>query len=961
MSLMATEYLIVHFHCLSVYASAIASHFPAAMGLSVIRPWVLVLAASAAKAISHLTPPAWTGTTSPPWSQPTTVGYNFQTTKVYTIYPPQFNPDVICSTSLSWLAPGQEQPSPTCLPYADIFGGPPAGFRCKEWEQPTPTSTASSAQAASVTPPPVQWPQPSIFYAQGLKPVTVFPSIFDPKWVCRTSLSWVSSPDCQPKPTHYAWDRTSPYSSSFYCHTYDPPPPSAPRSISFPCEASTLVFTSQCATPLTVYASSLDPNSVCSTSLSWLTPGQVQPTASWFWRDSPNGPLFHCSSWDSGIAPYYPTPPPTFSISLDPRPVATKLPNQEQECLKSWDDFYHLNPHLITSLRMDLGPSIPRIQRPEDSLIFTHEVDYVIALIESFGPSSTYVRCDNITRISWLGPRNTTTTRWVTKQITATDSRPHTRKILPHNRAILITTTQSTLGTQPTCTLALDTCNRLYEAYEGVETGDVKLLADTDAPVLDRIIQHACAQWKDCSMQTGQELVLLYWPERVSQDVCALNGYGTVQALPLPTRPFKSLNFTPNITLTAITFRGKDIYGPYVTDIYPPPIDYLKKRFIGPSVMYGNWTLFSPTVYIAHHPITLSITQRNLLSVDHNSIEHAYSNAVLASGILPLRPEDVSSVYSVVDGEPTGLEWVSSVINGRYLNHEMREGNFNFTHITTQLNFNHLADPVPASIYFKARWDCRGNVTHCSTITDDSHRPKLYINRAVWQQAMPSGLRCRLPPFVDPASALSAVDLYAPEEPEIQLPKLGAFPAAKPTPEPGRGPNGLQHIGARPGGRGGLAHPRPTGQPPKPGGGWGLGGGSADPRAGRGKHYGEASLGGAADWNHRPGYGIDPSSDYRPTKDGGRKGWLGGGRNDGWHRSDRHGSVPGGSGETGDGRGPGMNGGRNPVRGGGNGESAGATGGRNGLLFTGGAARYVSPHGGLWISMLFGGLWVLFG
>jgi hypothetical protein len=56
-----------------------------------------------------------------------------------------------------------------------------------------------------------------------------------------------------------------------------------------------------------------------------------------------------------------------------------------------------------------------------------------------------------------------------------------------------------------------------------------------------------------------------------------------------------------------------------------------------------------------------------------------------------------------------------------------------------------------------------------------------------------------------------------------------------------------------------------------------------------------------------------------------------------------------------------MNGGRNPVRGGGNGESAGATGGRNGLLFTGGAARYVSPHGGLWISMLFGGLWVLFG
>ena len=614
----------------------------------------------------------------------------------------------------------------------------------------------------------------------------------------------------------------------------------------------------------------------------------------------------------------------------------------------------------------------------------TSETTSVHGLIESFGPSSTYMLCDGIPRVSWLGSRNKTTTRWVTQQLTVFKSRigvtdealaaadvpQRTRR----TATMLNTTTESTLGNRPTCTLALGTCNWLNEAYHGVEAEDLKLHAN-DA-VAERIILQACPMWKDCEMKTGEEIVVLYWPERVSKDVCALNGYGTVQALSSRTRPSKSLNFTPNITVTAITFRGKDIYGPYNTRPFPAAIDSLKKEFVGTSVLYGNWTLFSPTVYIAHHPITFSVTQKSLLGsglFDKVSVEQAYSDAVLPAGVLPVRAEDVSSVYSVVDGEATGLAWVTNVINGRYMPYRFKHGPLSYSVITTRLNFNHLSDPVPASIYFKARSDCHGNVTHCSTITDDSYRAKLYINHTIWQRAMPSGLGCRLPPLVDPASGYSVVGLDEPEEPEVHLPKLATFPAAEPTPDYGRNPNGLLHIGARPGGRGAPPHPRPTGQPPR------GGSGSTDPRASPGELYSGASVGGGDDWNHRPGYKIHPSSDHPSSENGGRKGWLGGGRNDGRHRSGRDESVLGGHGETGERRGPGNGAGSGiwpgiwsgfwsgpgavfgSETGGGKGGSTGSTDRRSGRVSTGAAAADILPHSSMWAIVLFGGLWGFFG
>jgi hypothetical protein len=72
------------------------------------------------------------------------------------------------------------------------------------------------------------------------------------------------------------------------------------------------------------------------------------------------------------------------------------------------------------------------------------------------------------------------------------------------------------------------------------------------------------------------------------------------------------------------------------------------------------------------------------------------------------------------------------------------------------LNFMHLRNPVPVSVYYDARSkDCWGKQSHCGTITDDIHRPQLSMRHDIWKKLMPDDDFCGIPLVVDPPIVLS--------------------------------------------------------------------------------------------------------------------------------------------------------------------------------------------------------------
>jgi hypothetical protein len=71
------------------------------------------------------------------------------------------------------------------------------------------------------------------------------------------------------------------------------------------------------------------------------------------------------------------------------------------------------------------------------------------------------------------------------------------------------------------------------------------------------------------------------------------------------------------------------------------------------------------------------------------------------------------------------------------------------------LDLSNLPNPVPASVYFDARSDdCWAKHSHCSTITDDSYRPRLAIKARVWSSLMEGWSDCYHGSLVDPPIGL---------------------------------------------------------------------------------------------------------------------------------------------------------------------------------------------------------------
>jgi hypothetical protein len=638
----------------------------------------------------------------------------------------------------------------------------------------------------------------------------------------------------------------------------------------------------------------------------------------------------------------------------------------DRECLASWLAFRVSENAWRASRSSTRAPGAkPQILNTNTQSTNTHSTEYYLTTlgmrtyksvwvsIATSGSATPYTLCDKMPRLSWLGERNITSTELITVTLTyvttawrernkssqkaPTDKARSTSHTTPNESKAAANTTiaQSSTRTQkkikrdipypskPVCTLDTETCDKLWPQAENLEADGDTNLVDSRDTANDLFALYACPIVHQCNLGARDEVVLFYWPKPVSKDVCALDGYGTVQPLslhPTTARRLKSPKAPFTIVKTAITFRGQELYGPF--DNHLSASKFLSTGVIvHSSVMTGNFTFTYPTVYLAHHPVTAAISEFRTLMNDWDAYRE---ELVLTGGVIPLRSEDVSSIYTTFSIEPTGLAFVSSVISGLYQGNTEYEGR----PIITRIDFNHLGDPVPASVYFKARSDCWNNATHCATITDDSYRPRLHINSSIWRSILPSTLRCHMPAIVDPPIALPIVEDYEYDE-DAQLPHFPvAVSTAVSTPvRNGKNTNDHQNLGAKPADRGGSPYPRPTEGPLRSGGTWGLNGGSS---AGRSKQPGNRASGSSGGSGSNRGSDSSLRGNQKPE----RPGWLGGGN----HGVGYYGGSSSNPNNEGVGTGP--NGGRRSSR-------------YGGSLFTGVASRDRCPRGWIWVLTLF--------
>jgi hypothetical protein len=368
--------------------------------------------------------------------------------------------------------------------------------------------------------------------------------------------------------------------------------------------------------------------------------------------------------------------------------------------------------------------------------------------IESRGPGELYTLSDGITRFRRRGPVTSTLTR-------------------------LVSVTSSTMfvAADPAATYPpWETYQLRKPACQFPKHERVCLPNATDAAELRiHIDQHnsvfitgGCVSVApECRVVFAHdEVVLFFWPPNVSTVKHGLN-----QTLS-PASGEDSHSSRRIVVTPAVTFRGQDLYHDSVTTLGGPDFHF-HKTYITRSTMKGPFTFTSPTIYLAHHPMTFGYT---------NEVEpRSYSEAnwsVRPAGVIGLKSADVSSVVPLHPTYNNDTEYASLVANGKFKAPPTKMWT------TLPVNFADLQDPVPARQYFDARWeDCWGEQTHCGTITDDSYRPQLVIASSVWGTVSdPIYGKCFMPLLVDPPLALSAITDGSPEENFSPLPPIQRDP-----------------------------------------------------------------------------------------------------------------------------------------------------------------------------------------
>ena len=375
----------------------------------------------------------------------------------------------------------------------------------------------------------------------------------------------------------------------------------------------------------------------------------------------------------------------------------------------------------------------------------------IFRTIKRIGPGSIYEECDGITRFK---PSPSATSISLTSEVSVL-----------YRGWVLGNWTRKCESSLPepeivTCTVPKTFCGDLWASYRAAdqifaETEQIQTKSAPGRPV------HPCGAEGQCELDLKQEIVLLYWPAKLaSRDICADNGIGAITTVP---EAFSSAVKT----ITEVPFRGVDLYRlAWVsngnTETWNDPI-------IEPSVLTGHWVVTSPTILLAHRPITAYNYIRQDTDDEGGFTFNITTETIRKAGVIYLQSQDIYTSRPLLFKSNRGSDLAYKIANGLWRPEpgQLLAGE-KLAYDVEPLDFGNLKDPVPASVYFDARSDCWGKQTHCATMTDDTYRPKLLIGGNVWRSVLSHHFYCNWPSVVDPPIVLSEMEPnLSPSKPQI--------------------------------------------------------------------------------------------------------------------------------------------------------------------------------------------------
>lgn len=319
----------------------------------------------------------------------------------------------------------------------------------------------------------------------------------------------------------------------------------------------------------------------------------------------------------------------------------------------------------------------------------------------------------------------------------------------------------------PDCVIPDSLCVKLWKEYTvNLQRNSGQNLRNPFKIIVQGCGSPAQINNRTCNAAMGEEVVLLYWPPEIeNRDICVDRNKPFAK---WRTKTSTTTEAAKSYVTTAITFNGADLYLLNETAHYqnkkPVTLTWNTTR-ASPSTLYGNFTFYSPTIYIAHQPITAYIGRYNS---ERNIYDSFVTTQIASAGIIAVEMENI--LYAPLPfTAPTAsqnLEYIRAMAMGRYyelpLSARIELGiprGFNgYTTGLTQINIADLMNPVPASIYYGAREDCWGKQSHCGIIEDDSYRPRLALRDLPFFRLLPDHFDCRKPELVDPPIALRVLE-----------------------------------------------------------------------------------------------------------------------------------------------------------------------------------------------------------
>jgi hypothetical protein len=281
----------------------------------------------------------------------------------------------------------------------------------------------------------------------------------------------------------------------------------------------------------------------------------------------------------------------------------------------------------------------------------------------------------------------------------------------------------------------------------------------------------------------NDEIVLLHWGGTLASNDSCDGSSRVISPVPFGDKPVV-------VTTDAITFKGRDLDQLGVAK-NSETWRKTTAQYIRGSVLPGPFTFTSPSIYIAHRAI--SAMYRHMPEWSQWDV-----TTLRPDGVWALNQEDVYSQRPVKYYTEDGLQYAKLVAQGKY-NPDPSWRDWGKE--TVPVDFANLIEPVPASVYYDARWDdCYGiSQTHCATITEDSYRPRIAIKDSAWRSIAGKHSLCSMPFLNDPPIILRIEStIAAPSIPAFTTAaRLGDAPpqpqppqTAAPMFKPARGPTG---------------------------------------------------------------------------------------------------------------------------------------------------------------------------